>query len=347
MRLLDLLTASGGEWVSGEAISVQLGISRAAVWKQIEALRAGGYQLEAAPRRGYRLVARPDRLTVAEITAGLTTKRFGRPVEAHESIGSTSERAKELARAGGPEGLLVTAELQTAGKGRLGRPWQTPAGRGLALSLLLRPPIPPTAAPRLTLVAAVAVAEAVRAVTGLPVGIKWPNDLQIAGKKLCGILTEMEAEMEQVRFIVVGIGLNVNQTAAEFPPELRETATSLRLAGAAGAGADAPTGEVPTEGPLLPRLPLLQAILARLEARYDQFLAGGWTELLADWRELSVTLGRPVRVLPASGDPVWEGTAVDVDGEGALLVRRPDGVVERVIAGEVSIRPAGPVEPQA
>lgn len=326
MRLLDLLAAAGGEWMSGEAISTQLGISRAAVWKQIEGLRADGYEVEAAPRRGYRLASRPDKLSVAEIEAGLKTQRFGRPVEAHEAIGSTNERAKEMARQGAPEGLLVTAEQQTAGKGRLGRPWQTPAGRALALSLLLRPLIPPTAAPRLTLVAAVAVAEAVRAVTGLPVGIKWPNDLQSGGKKLCGILTEMEAEIEQVRFIVLGIGLNVNQTIEEFPPELRETATSLRLAGG---------GAVP-----LARLPLLQAILERLEACYDQFLSGGWPELLAAWRELSVTLGRPVRVIPASGEPVWEGTAFDLDPEGALLVRRPDGAVERVIAGEVSIRPA-------
>ncbi|HLO01913.1 MAG TPA: biotin--[acetyl-CoA-carboxylase] ligase [Symbiobacteriaceae bacterium] len=331
MRLLDLLTAAGRDWVSGEAISTQLGISRAAVWKQIEALRAEGYEVEAAPRRGYRLAARPDKLSVREIEAGLTTQRFGRPVEAHEAIGSTNERAKELARSGAPEGLLVTAEQQTAGKGRLGRPWQTPAGRALAMSVLLRPPIPPTAAPRLTLVAAVAVAEAVRAVTGLPVGIKWPNDLQIAGRKLCGILTEMEAEIEQVRFVVLGIGLNVNQAAEEFPPELRETATSLRLAAAEGSASE---GGLPVA-----RLPLLQAILARLEVRYDQFLAGGWPELLAAWRELSVTLGRSVRVIPASGAPIWEGTAVDVDAEGALLVRRPDGSTERVIAGEVSIRP--------
>lgn len=344
MRLLDLLAAAGGDWVSGEAISTQLGISRAAVWKQIEALRSGGYEVEAAPRRGYRLAARPDKLSVPEIEAGLRTQRFGRPVEAHEAIGSTNERAKELARGGALEGLLVTAEQQTAGKGRLGRPWQTPAGRALAISLLLRPPIPPTMAPRLTLVAAVAVAEAVRAVTGLPVGIKWPNDLQIAGRKLCGILTEMEAEIEQVRFVVLGIGLNVNQTEAEFPPELRETATSLRLAAGiteAGFGqGDAGEGDAHEGARPLARLALLQAILARIEVRYDQFLAGGWQELLTAWRELSVTLGRNVRVIPASGEPTWEGTAVDVDAEGALLVRRPDGSTHRVIAGEVSIRPA-------
>lgn len=363
MRLLDLLAGAGGDWVSGEAISTQLGISRAAVWKQIEGLRADGYEVEAAPRRGYRLTARPDKLSVPEIEAGLKTQRFGRPVEAHEAIGSTNERAKELARQGAPEGLLVTAEQQTAGKGRLGRPWQTPAGRALALSLLLRPLIPPTLAPRLTLVAAVAVAEAVRAETGLPVGIKWPNDLQVAGRKLCGILTEMEAEIEQVRFVVLGIGLNVNQTVAEFPPELRETATSVRLAigaeggsseggssegcasaagaseGRARAGVISHGGTSEAGGPPVARLPLLQAILSRIEVRYDQFLAGGWPELLSAWRELSVTLGRPVRVLPVAGGPAWEGTAVDVDPEGALLVRRPDGTVECVVAGEVSIRP--------
>jgi BirA family biotin operon repressor/biotin-[acetyl-CoA-carboxylase] ligase len=322
--LLDLLTAAGTDWVSGEAISQRLGISRAAVWKQIEALRSAGYEVEAAPRRGYRLAGRPDKLTAVEIQAGLTTERFGRTVEAHAQIGSTNERAKELGRVGAPEGLLVVAEEQTAGKGRLGRSWSTPPGRALALSLLLRPAIAPIEAPRLTLVAAVAVAEAVRAETGLDVGIKWPNDLYVDGRKLCGILTELEAEIERVRFVVLGIGLNVNQAEAEFPPDIRETATSLRR----------------EAGRPFDRRSLLRAILARLEARYAQFLAGEWPALRAAWRSLSVTLGRPVRVVPASGEPAWEGEALDVDGEGALLVRRPDGSVERVVAGEVSIRPA-------
>ncbi|HWI60597.1 MAG TPA: biotin--[acetyl-CoA-carboxylase] ligase [Symbiobacteriaceae bacterium] len=323
--VLALLRQAGDRWVSGEELSRTLGVSRTAVWKLIESLRSAGYVLEAQTRQGYRLRSSPDAVTPAEVLPGLTTRTFGRTYEYRESVGSTNDVAKQMARAGAPEGLLVVADEQTAGKGRLGRAWTTPKGTALAMSLLLRPQLPPTQAPRVTLVAAVAVAEAVRAVTGLPVGIKWPNDLQLAGRKFCGILTEMEAEIERVNFVVCGMGMNVNLPREVLPAEFRESATSLMA----------------EQGAPLARAPLIQAIMSRFEAVYADLIAGRFDAVLDRWRKLSITLGQPVRVLSVSGDPTLEGVAEAVDEDGALLVRESaTGKLHRVVAGEVSLRPA-------
>ncbi|MBP2019747.1 BirA family biotin operon repressor/biotin-[acetyl-CoA-carboxylase] ligase [Symbiobacterium terraclitae] len=322
--LLTLFAAAEGGWVSGEAISRSLGVSRTAVWKQVEALRTLGYLVEAAPRKGYRLIARPDLITPEEVRTGLATRRLGQVIEYRPAVGSTNDLAKELARQGAPEGLLVLADQQTAGKGRMGRSWATPPGAAIAMSVVLRPDLPPYLAPRITLAAAVAVAEAVRDATGLAAGIKWPNDVQIGGRKLCGILTEMEAEMDRVAFVVVGIGVNVGLRREQMDPAFRDSATSLALEGASGTR----------------RAALVQAILLRLEQAYDDLLAGRFPHVLDRWRALSVTLGRPVRVLGVDGQVVVEGVAEQVDEEGALLVRDDGGRVHRVFSGEVSLRPA-------
>lgn len=323
--VLAVLRQAGGGWVSGEELSQSLGVSRTAVWKLIEGLRAAGYVLEAQPRQGYRLLSSPDAVTPSEVLHGLATRTFGRRLEYRESVGSTNDLAKQLARAGAPEGLLVIADEQTAGKGRLGRAWTTPKGSALAMSLVLRPQLPPMQAPRITLVAAVAVAKAVREVTGLQAGIKWPNDLQLAGRKFCGILTEMEAEMERVGFVVCGMGINVNLPREALPDEFRATATSLRA-------------EV---GLPVARAPLVRAVMAQFESAYGDLIAGRFDGVLDAWRELSVTLGQPVRVLSVMGEPALEGTAEAVDEEGALLVRESaSGKLRRVVAGEVTLRPA-------
>ncbi len=322
--ILTILREAGGGWVSGEELSRRLGVSRTAIWKQIEALRAAGYTLEAQPRMGYRLVGTPDAVTPEEVQPGLRTRRFGRQIEYRESVGSTNDLAKQLARSGAPEGLLVVADEQTTGKGRLGRSWCTPKGSAIAMSLLLRPPLPPYLAPRITLVAAVAVSDAVRAVTGLPASIKWPNDLQLHGRKFCGILTEMEAEIERVAFVVCGMGINVNLRRAEMPAEFRETATSL----------------MEEAGRRVDRAPVIRETMARFEELYDELLAGRFDRVLDRWRTLSVTLGRPVRALSVTGAPIVEGIAEDVDEEGALLIRLPGGGLQRVVAGEVSLRGA-------
>lgn len=257
----------------------------------------------------------------AAVAAALATRRLGRPLQFRPSVGSTNEEVRSLARGGAPEGLVLLADEQTAGRGRLGRGWQSPAGEGIWLSVLLRPPLPPPETPRLTLAAAVAVAEAIRA-AGLPAGIKWPNDVLIEGKKCCGILTELELAGDAVAFAVVGMGLNVNQ--AEFPPAIAAAATSLRLAA----------------GHAFERAPLVCALLERLEARYEQLLAGEAALVLGAWRALSVTLGKRVRIIPATGGAAYLGEAVDVDADGALRLRLDDGREERLLAGEVSLREA-------
>lgn len=322
--VLAVLRAAGERWVSGEELSRSLGVSRTAVWKLMEGLRAAGYQLEALPRQGYRLVASPDAVTPQEVLPGLTTRTFGRKIEYRESVGSTNDLAKQMARAGAPEGLLVIADEQTAGKGRLGRAWTTPRSSALAMSLVLRPRLSPVQAPRVTLVAAVAVAEAVRDVTGLPVGIKWPNDLQLHGRKFCGILTEMEAEIDRIAFVVCGMGLNINLPRESLPEEFRSSATSLMA----------------ELGTPVSRAPLVQAILSRFEEVYAELIAGRFDAVLDRWRALSVTLGQPVWVHSVTGEATVEGVAEDVDEEGALLVRESaSGVLRRVFAGEVSLRP--------
>ncbi|HEY3368570.1 MAG TPA: biotin--[acetyl-CoA-carboxylase] ligase [Symbiobacteriaceae bacterium] len=326
--ILAVLKDAKDQWISGAELSRRLGVSRTAVWKHMESLRASGYVLEAHQRRGYRLVSAPDAVTPGELLPGLTTERFGRQIEYREAVPSTNDLAKELARAGAPEGFLVITDEQTAGRGRLGRSWTTPGGTALAMSLVLRPTLPPHHAPRITLTAAVAVAEAVREVTGLPAGIKWPNDVQIGGRKLCGILTEMESEMlSQVTFVVLGVGLNVNVPREAMPEAFRESATSLLL----------------ETGAPVPRAPLARAVLVRLEAAYEELQAGRFPALLDRWRGLSVTLGRPVRIFSVTGEPFLDGVAEDVDADGALLVRSADGAgvpgLHRVLAGEVSLRP--------
>jgi len=322
-RLLTLLTQSGQNWLSGQEISRQLGVSRTAIWKQIEALRAAGYGLEAQTRRGYRLVSLPDAVTPLAISAGLSTHSFGQSIHYCGSVGSTNDEAKRLARDGAPEGLLVIANEQTAGKGRLGRGWATPPGSAIAMSLVLRPNLPPFEAPRTTLVAAVAVAEAVCSVTGLQAGIKWPNDVQVNGLKICGILTELEADMDRIGFVVCGIGLNVNMNRDELPDEYRQTATSLR-----------------TElSQPVARASLVREILTRFESAYEDLITGRFAQVLDRWRARSVTLGHPVQVHSVIGTGVLVGIAEDLDSDGALLVRTEAGVLQRVHAGEVSLRP--------
>ena len=304
------------EPLSGEALAARLGLSRAAVWKRINRLKAQGYAIVGSPRRGYRLLAATDRLLPAEIALGLQARRLTGPVHHFDEVASTNDLAKELAAQGAPEGTLVVAEAQTGGRGRLGRQWESPAGTGLYVSLLLRPPLPPTEMPQITLTTAVAVARAVTRVTGVAPGIKWPNDLLLDDRKLGGILTEMETESEQIRHVVVGLGLNVNNPA--FTKELEPIATSLALA----------TGRRHS------RLKILQAWLEEFEELYGRFLAREFAGILDEWRRLTVTLGR--RVTVRQGPVTICGQALDVAPDGALLVETEAGEVVRVTSGEIA-----------
>jgi BirA family biotin operon repressor/biotin-[acetyl-CoA-carboxylase] ligase len=306
--------------LSGETLAGQLGLSRAGVWKRINRLKSLGYGIEGSPRRGYRLLAVPDKLLPEEVTLGLNTRLLTGPIHYFESLASTNDLAKELGAKGAPEGTVVLAESQTRGRGRLGRDWSSPPGVGLYVSLLLRPQLPPTELPPITLTAAVATVRAVRRVTGMAPGIKWPNDLLLNGKKLGGILTEMETESDQIRHLVVGLGLNINNLA--FPPELKDSATSLALGGA---------------GATFSRLLILQAWLEEFETLYERFLAQEFASILAEWKKYSVTLGRPVTV--RHGPRQTSGQALEVAPDGALLVQTQSGELVRVTSGEIAPDP--------
>ncbi|MGP8051736.1 MAG: biotin--[acetyl-CoA-carboxylase] ligase [Desulfobaccales bacterium] len=306
------------EPLSGEVLAVRLGLSRAAVWKRINRLKARGYDIAGSPRRGYRLLAATDKLLPEEILLGLKARRLCGPVHHFEEVASTNDLAKELAARGAPEGTLVVAEAQSRGRGRLGRRWNSPPGTGLYVSLLLRPPLPPTEMPQITLTTAVAVARALRRVTGVAPGIKWPNDLLLAGKKLGGILTEMETESEQIRHLVVGLGLNIDNRT--FPEELAALATSLALA----SGRPLPKNT---------RLAILKAWLEEFEDLYERFLARDFSGILEEWRSLTVTLGQ--RVTVRQGPRAIHGLALEVAPDGALLLETDSGEVVRVTSGEI------------
>lgn len=318
--VLSFLAESGDEFVSGEAISDKLGLSRAAVWKHVNALRAQGYRIDALPARGYRLVEIPDRLRELELRPLLNTHELGTVLHWFEEVGSTNDVARQLAEEGAVHGEVVIAESQTAGRGRRGRPWVSPPRRNLYASIVLRPDLPPTRAPELTLVASVAMCQAIRQ-GGVQASIKWPNDVLSRGKKLAGILTEMGSDMDQVQWIVLGLGVNVNVASEEFPPELREVATSLAI----------------ERGESVPRALFAAALLTALEEWLEVHASEGFAPVREAWRAMSDTLGREVRV--RIGDEEIVGMAEDIDDAGALLVRTGAGL-RRVLSGDVEfVRP--------
>ena len=317
--VLELLRAAGG-YVSGEKMAEQLGVTRAAVWKKIAALRDAGYDISSAPRSGYILRSAPDRLIEPEIVKGLQTKMVGREIICYDAVDSTNIVLKELARQGAENGTVVVADTQGTGRGRMERAFFSPPGKGIWVSILLRPDFLPQEAPKCTLMAAVAVAQAMEKF-GLRAAIKWPNDILHDGRKLVGILTEMSAEMDRVNYIVIGIGINVNIAEEDFPEELRPIATSL----------------MQMKGEPLSRVAFLQELLRELDVLYADVQRAGFAPVLAAWKKYAVTLGQQVRVLGPGGE-TFEGTAADIDTEGALLIDTEEGQ-RRVLAGDVSIRP--------
>ena len=317
-RILELLRRQEG-FLSGEDIGRELSITRAAVWKGIKKLREEGYEIEAVTNRGYRLTNPETMYNKRELEQGLKTKTMGQTIYFYEETDTTNNRARELALEGAPEGTLVVAEKQTAGRGRRGKVWESPLGTGIWMSLVLRPQIAPAEASVLTLLCGLATAEAIEAETGLSAGIKWPNDILINGKKAVGILTEMDCEMSEVHFVIPGIGINGN--TASFPPEIAEIATSLYL----------------ECGKTVSRRRLVHRVLERLEEHYETFLrTGSFAAMLEDYRKHCITLGKEVHVL---GREPFFAEALDITPEGELLVRRADnGKEEVVFSGEVSIR---------
>lgn len=320
-KILELLRKAGKEYLSGEEIAKRLGVSRTAVWKHIKELREAGYGIKSRSRSGYTLEEAPDCLLPGEIKNGLSTRFIGKDIVFFEEVDSTNRVAKQLAREGAAAGTVVVAEAQGKGRGRLERPYFSPAGKGIWFSVILRPHILPQEAPKCTLLAAAAVAMAMKRF-GLQAAIKWPNDILHEGKKLTGILTEMSAELDRINYIVIGTGINVNIEEEEFPEELRDKATSLAV----------------MKGEKLPRVAFFQAVLEALDELCTILEKDGFAPIVARWREYAVTLGQDVRVIGAIGQESFDGRAIDIDEEGALLVETAGGM-RRVLAGDVSIRP--------
>ena len=320
--VLSLLREEEG-FLSGEALSRRLGLSRAAVWKAVDALRGAGYEIEARTGLGYRLASAPDVLTEAEIRGFLgPTAIVGRELRCFQELDSTSTYLK--AQGDAPDGTVAVADSQTAGRGRMDRSFQSPKGQGIYLSVLLRPPLPPDRLPPVTALAGVAVCAAVERVCGARPGLKWPNDPVLNGKKLCGILTELslEAETGRVQSLVLGIGINVGQGPEDFTPEVREMATSLRQ----------------ELGRPVSRPQLTAALLEELDRAYAALLAGDLSAYLTAYRRRCVNLGKTVQLIPFGGGDRETAQAVDIDGEFSLVVRGADGKERTVRSGEVSVR---------
>ena len=306
--------------VSGADLSHKLGISRAAIWARIEEMRSLGYDIEASPHFGYRLLTAPDVLHADDLHSLLgKTRVVGREIHVFQETTSTNDVIERFARDGVTEGVVVFAESQTKGRGRLGRKWTSPARRGLWFSVLLRPDFRPQAATQLTVAAATALTRAITSQTGLRPEIKWPNDLLLRGRKAAGILTELNAELDRVKYLILGIGVDVNLAANEFPPELRKTATSLKI----------------ETGQHVNRAELAAAIIRELDADYERICSGQFESVANEWEERCTTLGQNVtiRVGPRS----VQGRAESLDAEGALLLRTQFGHLERIIGGDVSL----------
>lgn len=306
------------EYRSGEEISQKLGVTRAAIWKAIKKLQADGYEIESSTKKGYKLLSSPNVITPSEIKHNLCTEVLGQDIYYKEEIDSTNNQAKVLAREGAKEGHLVIAEHQSQGKGRLGRSWQSPSGTGIWMSLILRPHILPRDASQLTLIAGLSMCEVIQEVTGLEARIKWPNDIVVNGKKVCGILTEMSAEMESINYIILGIGVNVNM--AYFPEEL-PYASSLAIEGKKEYS----------------RKAIIKAFLEKFEIDYKAYKKQpDLTPIMERYEKNCITLNRKVKLLVSNEEVIAKATGISNEGE--LLVTLEDGTMKVVSSGEVSVR---------
>lgn len=328
------------EYRSGQELCDRFRVSRTAVWKVINQLKEEGYVIEARQNKGYRLLESPDTMEAHEVESRMDTKWAGRKVFYKKETGSTNIDCKQLAQGGQPHGTLAVADRQEKGRGRRGRGWQSPAGESIYMSLLCRPDFSPDKAPMLTLVMGISVAEAVERYTGLAVKIKWPNDIVVNGRKICGILTEMEMGLEtkEIQYLVIGVGINVNNGFAgmqetgdwraaretAFPEELSDKATSLFL-------------EAEKEDTKIPRAPLVRYVMEAFEKNYELFLRTLDLSLLREnYNGYLVNRNAAVKVLDPGGE--YAGIAREIDDQGDLLVETEDGEVKKVYSGEVSVR---------
>ncbi len=318
--LLNLFKQSGGNFLSGEELSRRLNCTRAAVWKHIEELRKEGYEFEAVRKAGYRLIHVPDVLTQEEIKYQLDTQFVGKTIRYLPEVESTQLVAHQWAEEGAPEGALVVTEHQSSGRGRLGRKWHSPPKTGIWMSLILRPQIELRKAPQLTLLTAVAVSRAIKQmVPEIDVRIKWPNDLLIRSKKVCGILTELNAESDRIHYLVIGIGINVNVEPDAFPQDVRPFATSIFA----------------ETGVRAHRAELVRLICAEMEQLYQLYLEEGFKPIKLLWESHAAFIGEKRRINTLDG--VFEGIIRGIDEEGVLLLELNNGIIKKILSADLPL----------
>ncbi len=315
MHILKSLTDHPGEWLSGEELSRLSGVTRTAVWKHVRQLKAEGYIIESAPSKGYRMFSEGDALSREGLQLALEGSEMLSRVVHLKTVDSTNRYARQM----DDPGVLIVAEEQTQGRGRLGRTWYAPSGEGLWFTLVLRPDVDPSKAAVITQIAASAVWQGIHAVTGIEAAIKWPNDILIGSRKICGILTEMNAELGSIERLIVGIGINVN--TQRMPEDLKDTATSLMI----------------ETGKPWSRKALLVAVLKAFEADYAKFISTGELEdVILRCRQYSSLIGKQIRILHGSREEFAE--AVDLSSSGELIIRKDSGELAPLISGEISVR---------
>ncbi|WP_067836482.1 biotin--[acetyl-CoA-carboxylase] ligase [Amphibacillus sediminis] len=317
-KLITLLAKHSHTFVSGQWLSEQLNLSRTAVWKQIKQLKLDGYEFEATPNKGYRLVSTPDKISQNTIYWGLQTKWLGKPLQYYDELPSTQIHANQEAQAGASQGLVVVAERQTAGKGRLNRTWFSNNSGGLWFSFILRPTLLPTQAPQLTLLTATVLAEVIANKTNLQPSIKWPNDLLIGDKKVAGILTEMQAEQDGIHYLVIGIGLNINQGPEAFDDRVKNRATSLSI----------------EAQKRFDKRDLLQAILTRFEYHYEHYLEYGFEQVKKNWESYGYRINQSITYV--TRNQTHNGIIKGIAEDGALLVETKNKSVERLYSAEIA-----------
>jgi BirA family transcriptional regulator, biotin operon repressor / biotin---[acetyl-CoA-carboxylase] ligase len=316
-KILRILKQGGP--VSGEQLGKQLGISRTAVWKHVRELRARGYQIESSTNRGYSLIKSSDLILPEEIADDLPTKFIGKRIVHYDEVTSTQDIAHELAKKGAEEGTAVVAEMQTKGKGRKGKTWVSPQRGGIYVSIVLRPNLRPVHVVQIPLVVGVALARAIKDILPLNPKIKWPNDIFIGNKKVAGILTEMNSELDKVNYVIPGIGINVNTEISNLPDLVKDTATSLSF----------------ECGREVSRIAVIKRFFVELETVYEKFLALGFSSIRDEWKSLTNTLGCRVKVFDDRMEIT--GEAFDLDRDGFLLIKKDDGTIETIVGGEVSL----------
>jgi len=330
VNILKYLKKAKAQFVSGEELSELFGMSRTAIWKRIDAIKEEGFNIEAVTKKGYRLImgekaygkkAPYGRLA---IQSELTGSVFGRNLKFFQVTDSTNQVLKKMAAQNAPEGTVVISDMQSAGRGRRGKAWSSSPGLGIWMSILLRPNLHPSSVQTLTLAASVAVMQALEPFGIEGIGIKWPNDILIKGKKVCGILTELSAEAEKVDWVIIGIGLNVNHSKSDFPDDISSLATSLKI-------------NVKNET-LLDRSVIAAAIIDEMEKVYRCFIEKGSAWVVREWKKYNITLGKRIKIINHQGETNAE--AIDITEDGRLVVKDENGKEYELYSGEISIREA-------